>query len=294
MNFRHFQYFIREATQYLLRNRLLSIATISTVAICILILGTVVLISINLNQFMDYLENDIEILVYLERDLSPDELSKIKNSLDEIDKIETAEFVSRDKGLEELQSKLGEKGYDLEKTLGDNPLPHRYEISVKNPEYISQVAEDLATIEGVDKVTYGQEVVDRLLTATHWIKIISLSFIILLFIGALILIVTTIRLAIYSRRKEIYLMKLIGANDWFIRWPFFIEGIILGFGGAFVAISILAAGYGSFVANYPSILFMSLVSSHSILLELYAYLLGAGTVIGITGTIISLNRFLKV
>lgn len=288
-------YFLHEALTSLSRNRLLSIATVSTMAICILFLGAAVLMTINAGNFMNRLESDIQIVAYLDNSLNKTQETAIQDKIGKVDGVDSVVFVSRDEALKKMEAKFAEKDYDLAKTLGKNPLPDSFEIKAKNPQDVAQVAQNIQAIPGVYKINYGQGVVERLFQVTKWVRIISVGFVVILAIGAVFLIATAIRLAIFARRKEIYLMKLIGATDWFVRWPFFIEGILLGLVGALVSIGLLAIGYSSLVSNLQNALFfVPVVYQHGILMSVYLSLLGTGMVLGVLGSYISLNRFLNV
>lgn len=276
------------------RNRILSIATISTVAVCVLILGMAVLMTINAGNMMTHLESDIEIIAYLDKELEAGQVAEIKAELEEIQGVQSIEFRSKDEALEYLQESFARDEYDLKATLGENPLPDAFVVKADDPHQVPQIAALVEKIAGITGAKYGKGVVENLFTATRWIRIISLVFIVLLSLGAVFLIATTVRLAIFARRKEIYLMKLIGSTDWFIRWPFFIEGIILGFLGAGIAILFLAAGYGSIISHVDNVLFLPLVTSADMLVRLYVTLIAVGGVLGVLGTLISVNRFLDV
>ena len=287
-------YFLREAFKSLSRNRLLSFATISTVAISILILGFAVLLTINAGALMNYLESDVEIVAFLEKDLTKSQISDVKRDLTAITGVKSVNFVSREKALDKLQESYGGKEYNLKETLGKNPLPNSYEIKADDPHNVSKIAAQVKKIDGIYKVNYGQGVVERLFKVTRWVRIVSMVFIVLLVFAAVFLIATTIRLAIFARRKEIYLMKLIGSTDWFVRWPFFIEGVFLGALGGLIAILVLAAGYGSLISHMDALFLLPLVTNAKILSNVYISLLICGAVLGVLGTWISLNRFLDV
>lgn len=287
-------YFFREAGKSLSRNRLLSFATITTVAVCILILGFGVLFTMNASNFMSRLESDVQIRAFLDQELTSEEVSDIGRDIEAIPQVKSHEFVSRDEALQQMQREFGRKEYNLLSTLGKNPLPHTYIVKVSNPREVSIVAAKINKMPGISKVNYGKGTVERLFKVTRWMRIIGIIFIVLLLVGAVFLIATTIRLAIFARRKEIYLMKLIGSTDWFIRWPFFLEGIFLSTVGALVSIGVLALAYGSLIHKMSSLFFIQLVTNATTLSHLYLVLLASGIALGIVGTWISLNRFLKV
>ncbi|MDD3267958.1 MAG: permease-like cell division protein FtsX [Syntrophomonadaceae bacterium] len=294
MSFRNGIYFIKEAWKSLARNRILSIATVSTVAICILILGIAVLMILNAGNFMNRLESDVEMVAFLDKALTKSQISDIEEQIIGIGGIKSVDFVSKEMALKDLQKSFGGKEYDLGTTIGNNPLPNSYRIKADDPHKVPNIAARVEKIHGVYKVNYGQGVVERLFTVTKWLRTISFAFIILLALGAIFLIATTIRLAIFARRKEIYLMKLIGATDWFIRWPFFIEGVLLGLCGGLIAIGVLATGYASLLGKIDAVYFLPLVRTASVLSNIYLSLLLTGALLGVLGTYISLNRFLDV
>lgn len=288
-------YFFSETLKSLRRNRLLSIATVSTVAICILILGMAVLITINAGNFMNRLESDLEMAVFVDNSLDQSDLKDLRMELEQMPGVKSVVFVSKEQALKELQAKFDDKDYDLRQTLGKNPLPNSFDVKAENPKEVAKLAQKIEGLSGVEKVNYGKGIVERLFQVTRWVRIISIAVIIMLALGAVFLIATTIRLAIFSRRKEIYLMKLIGATDWFVRWPFFIEGILLGSLGSLIAIALLALGYTSLLSNMQTaVYFIPLVKNYQLLINVYLSLFAAGAVLGMTGTYISVNRFINV
>ncbi|MDI9480494.1 MAG: permease-like cell division protein FtsX [Syntrophomonadaceae bacterium] len=286
-------YFAREAAKSFSRNRLLSFATVSTVTICILILGMAVLLTMNAGLFMNRLESDVQMIAFLDKSLNQRQINAARDKIKEIEGIKSVEFISRDKSLEQLQETYGRE-YDLKTTLGSNPLPHTFKIEAHNPQEVAQIAQQVDKIAGVYKVNYGQGVVERLFQVTRWVRIISIAFIVVLAAGAVFLIATTTRLSVFARRKEIYLMKLIGATDWFIRWPFFIEGIFLGVAGSLLAVLLLGLGYQALLQNIGSMVMVTLISDPVLLGQIYLSLLATGAILGVLGTYISLNRFLDV
>lgn len=292
MILRNIVYFFREAFRSLFRNRLLTLATVSTVCICVLILGMAVLITANASNFMRHLESDVEIVAFVDKSLTPSRVKDLREEISSIPGIEEIRFVSREEGFKKLQQKMGNE--NLKETVGQNPLPDTYEIKAKDPHEVPKIAKRIEKIDGIYKVKYGQGIVEKLFEVTRWVRIVSIAIIVLLALGAVFLIATTVRLAIFSRRKEIYLMKLIGATDWFIRWPFFIEGLVLGTAGALVAVGILALAYNSLIGNMQTVFFLPLVIKDEVVNRLYLSLVGTGAFLGILGTFISVNRFLKV
>jgi len=290
----HTKYFFSQAFNSISRNRLLSLATVTTVTVCILILGIAMLLFLNTSNLMSNLESDVEINAFLNKDLTQSQIADVKTQIEALPGIDSVLFVSKDQALQNLQKSFGGESYNLGTTMGRNPLPNSYQIKAKDPHNVPALAAQIGQLYGVDKVNYGEGLVERLFKLTQWIRTISIVIILLLSMGAVFLIATTIRLAIYARRKEIYLMKLIGATDWFVRWPFFLEGVLLGSCGALIALILLIAGYSSILHNVKAVLFISLLNNSGILFTVYGGLLLTGAVLGTVGTLISLNRYLDV
>ena len=166
MKINNIRYFFKEAFTSLSRNRYLTVATISTMAVCILFLGVAVLLTINAGNFMNQLESDIEIIAYLDNTLTNDRIADLQKEIEQTEGVQKTVLVSKDEALQKIQGKFKDQDYDLEKTLGKNPLPNSYDIKVQNPQQIAQVAERIEQIDGIYKVNYGQGLVERLFQVT--------------------------------------------------------------------------------------------------------------------------------
>ncbi|MGI6488898.1 MAG: ABC transporter permease [Syntrophomonadaceae bacterium] len=296
MTWHKIRFYFAEAGRSLYRNRLLSLATATTVAACVLILGIGALLVVNAQEIMTSLESDVEVVAFLEKGMSKQQRIEIGKELEYMPGIKQVEFVSKDKAITHLEKRFGQGQFDLRKTLGgDNPLPDSYRIKASDPHKVPSLAKRIQEIPGVSKIRYGQGVVEKLFAVTNWVRTISLVVIVLLACAAIFLIATTIRLTIYSRREEIYLMKLVGATDWFVRWPLFIEGISLGLMGALMSVVVLAVGYYYLVNNLSlAVTFIPLVTDQDLLVKLLVGLLATGAGIGLIGTFISANRYMDV
>jgi len=167
MNLKNFGYFIKEALISMSRNRVLSLATVTTMAICILFLGVAVLLTINAGNFMNQLESDIQMIAYLDDALTDNELQAIESVIKDTAGVQEVTFVPKEEALQRLQAKFSEEDYDLQQTLGKNPLPNSFEIKAVNPQEVAQVAQVIGEIPGIYKVNYGQGVVERLFQVTN-------------------------------------------------------------------------------------------------------------------------------
>lgn len=295
MKIRTAEYFLKEALSSLRHNGLMSVASISTVALSLLILGMFLILVLNLNNMASALESQVEISVYLKDDLSDQKNREIGTYLTKLPGVTQVNFISKEEALAKFKTRLGEQ-QSLLTALGDaNPLPNAFEVKVDRPEQVKPVAEEAQKLEGVENARFGQEVVENLFKLTRLVRIMGLILIAFLSLAALFIISNTIRITVFARRKEIGIMKYVGATDWFIRWPFFLEGMILGFCGAFISVLLLMESYNLLLESiYQSLTFLPLIPRYPFIWQISAFLLVLGTTIGALGSTISLKRFLKV
>jgi cell division transport system permease protein len=295
MKIRTLEYFIKEAFGSLRHNGLMSLASVSTVALSLLILGMFLLLVLNLNHMASALESQVQISVYLQDNLNEKEMTAIGQQVTKITGVKKVEYVSKDQALQRFKDRLGEQQSILN-ALGDvNPLPNGYDVKVERPEQVKGIAQAISAIKGVENVRYGKEIVENLFSMTKMIRTFGLILIVFLGLAAMFIISNTIRITVFARRKEIGIMKYVGATDWFIRWPFLIEGMILGFLGALVAVLVLVKTYSVITGHVAeSIAFLPILPSQPMLAYLTSFLLAVGTAIGALGSTISLRKFLKV
>ncbi|BBB91737.1 MAG TPA: permease-like cell division protein FtsX [Methylomusa anaerophila] len=295
MKIRAVEYFIKEALSSLRRNSLMSIASITTVALSLLILGMFLTVVLNLNHIASTLENQVQISVYLQDDLSDLDMREIGTRITKIPGVTQVLFVDKNEAMARFQERLGEQK-ELLTALGEtNPLPNAFEVKVDKPEQVKPVAQSVEQLEGVENTKFGQAVIEQLFSLTRMIRILGLILIVFLALAALFIISNTIRITVFARRKEIGIMKYVGATDWFIRWPFMIEGMVLGFGGALIAVLILNQTYSALTAKvYESLAFLPLIPKQPFLTNVSIILLVTGTAIGALGSSISLRRFMRV
>ncbi len=295
MKVRTFEYFIREAISSLRRNGLMSIASVSTVALSLLILGIFLIMVLNLNHMASALESQVQISVYLQDGQNDRDMREIGTRITKIPGVVQVNFVGKDEALARFKQRLGEQ-QGLLAVLGDtNPLPNAFEVKVDKPENVKPVAQAVAKLKGVENARFGQEIVEQLFTLTRMIRLFGLALIVFLALAALFIIANTIRITVFARRKEIGIMKYVGATDAFIRWPFLIEGMILGSVGAVIAVFLLIEAYTVLTEQiYQKLVFLPLIPKYPFLTYVSILLVVAGTVIGALGSTISLRRFMKV
>lgn len=288
-------YYIKETFTSLKRNSLMSIASISTVALSILVLGMFLTMVLNVNNLASHLENQVQVTIYMEDSASAEQLKQMEKVLRSTPGIVKVTPRTKEQALADFKKRLGEQQKLLAALGEDNPFPASFEIQVDNPERIPQLVPQFQQMPGVETAKFGQEVVEHLFQLTRVLRIGGVLLIILLAIATLFIISNTIRITVFARRREVNIMKYVGATDWFIRWPFLLEGMIMGFVGTLIASVALYKGYNAIQAKiYGTLAFFPMLPSWPTMGWLCGGLVCVGTLIGALGSSISLRKFLDV
>lgn len=287
-------YFAKEALSSFRKNWVMSTAAVSTIMLTLLILGAFVVLVLNLNIIIKGFESKVEVTVFLKETAVPGDVQNLQIEVVSWPEVSDVMYVSKEQALERLKQDLRDQPEMLE-ALAGNPLPASLEIKLKTPRAVDSVASRLKGKEPVDEIKYGREVVKKLFAFTAVLRWISVIVVTLLCFASLVLISNTIRLAIFARRKEITIMRLVGATNWFIRWPFLFEGILQGFIGAVLAVIALYFANALFVERVGELIrFLPFSFSRLIFIELMVGLALAGVFIGAAGSSIALRKFLRV
>lgn len=318
--------FFREAYLNIRRNFVMTSVAIIQVTISLLMVGTLAIVIYDSRQVIKAIERQVEISVYLEEDISEEFFHKYEDEIRSWKEIENVEYCSKEEAMEKLLESFDESS-SIVKVIGPEILPASFEISLKDPQTVEDVASrfkdgkifDLKTPEEreeegeeeekkeyywkwIDEVTYGKDYVGKFFRVTNAIKIITLLIISLLFISSIILIFNTIRLSIISRKKEIEVMKLVGASNWYVRWPFIIEGTIQGIMGALIAIGLIFIINMSFLKRLEKAfnslfslpLNFAITGTNPLQFQIFLLLFITGILIGAVGSLIALRKFIKI
>lgn len=295
MSFSTKEYFIKETYKSIRRNGFMSFASISTVAVSLLVLGMFLMIFLNTNNLAQYLESQVQVSVYMQDSATDKELAAVKEKLTKMPGVVKVTQVSKQQALERFKKRLGDQEQLLNSLGKDNPFPNSFEVQVDSPERIKVLTPQLGQLPKVETAKFGQEVVEHLFQLTKILRFGGILLVVFLAMATLFIISNTIRLTVFARRKEVIIMKYVGATDWFIRWPFLLEGMTLGFFGAVVAfILINSIYYGLLERIHATLAFLPLLPTSPLLLYVDLFLLVAGTGIGALGSYISLRKFLRV
>ena len=277
------------------RNGLMTLASISTVALSLFMLGVFLCGVINLNNMASSLENQVQLSIYLKDGLTTDQIMAVGKQIKAIPNLKHLEFVNKEQAMKEFKARLGDQ-QQLVNALGDvNPLPNSYVLTFDNPSDVKATAKLAATFQGVESTHYGQDIVEELFRITQVIRIGGIVLIAFLAAATLFIISNTIRLTVFARRKEIAIMKYVGATNGFIRWPFLIEGMLLGLVGAVIAVLCVGEFYHFITMEVSeSLAFFPLVPMFPFFYDVAIYILGGGIVVGAIGSTISLKQYMKV
>ncbi|WP_301859996.1 permease-like cell division protein FtsX [uncultured Megasphaera sp.] len=295
MKIRTMRYFVAEACQSFWRNSFMSVASIITVALSLFILGIFMTIVANLDHFAENLESQVEISIYLKDGLTTDQVMSVGKRLKALDDVNEITFTNKDEAMAKLKDRMKDQPGILSALDGKNPLPSSYEVTFTRPEAVKRTAAIVAEYPEVESTHYGQEIIEQLFQITTVIRWGGIALVVFLTLATLFIISNTIRLTVFARRKEIGIMKYVGATNWFIRWPFLLEGLILGFIGGIIADIALFQFYEVVVeAIHRSLAFLPLVSMYPFIYHMSALLLIISMIIGAIGSTISLKRYMKV
>lgn len=297
MRFSTFIRHLREGSKNIIRNGWMSIASIGAVTVTLVLVGTFVALMLNINEMTKKVEQDVEIKTLIESQADDKAIAEVGDKIKAIKEVDSISFSSKNDELENLIESFGDEGEAWGLFKQDNPLNHAYVIKTKEPRDTETVANQIEGFDHVHKVIYGKEVVPQLFKFNTYARNIGLALIVGLVLTAMFLISNTIKLTIMARSEEIGVMKLVGATNGFIRWPFFVEGLLLGVLGSVLPIVVIATSYYYVVNNFSdkiTLSFVEILPFNPFVWQLSAIILLVGAFIGIWGSVMSVRKFLKV
>ena len=289
-------YFIVDALKSIKRNITVSFAAMLTVLVTFFVLGTFTLVGLNFNKTIEDVADKIEIKVYLQDDIKLVNQREVEIKLAEQEGVKAVTYESKDEAFTKLKKDLeGNSGMLEGYSLENNPLASSYIVTLEDASYAGSVSKAVEDMTGVESITNQQELIEKISRVVDFVQILGVVLF-FVFIGvSIFLIMNTIKLAVYSRRREVGIMKFVGATDWFIRWPFVIEGMIIGAVGSLLATVILYFIYrGIFGFIASNLLIANLVPVSFILTTLLGGFLLGGILVGAIGSIAALRKFLVV
>ena len=299
MKFRSIKYFFSEAFSGVIRNRLMSVASIGTVAACIFMIIISYCALTNVNYMLTQIEESIGISIFLEDDADADTVLALNDQLVTMEYVDSVRYISSEEALDEMK-----QSWDAEDILSgfdetNNPLTGSFEVNLTDISHQSEVVEKIEQLDGVRKIRSSETETEFLVKLSHFLRIFGGVLILALAAISVVIITNTIKLSVFTRRTEISIMKYVGATDWFIRWPFIIEGIIIGIVGASIPIIIAWPLYNKLI----SIIYEQIPMIHSIVsfrfgIDIFSILLPVALIfvslLGVLGSNISLRKHLNV
>ncbi|MFC4557511.1 permease-like cell division protein FtsX [Virgibacillus kekensis] len=297
MKFRTLKRHFREGIKNIFRNGWMTVASVGAVTTTLILVGAFLALMLNLNNMAKAVEDDVEINVLIDRTANEQHIKELGAKIKQIDNVASAEFSSNDEELKKLIKSMGKEGESWQLFKQDNPLNHVYIVKAEDPQNTEDIATKIKGFEGIQEVNYGEEVVQKLFKFNEYARNIGLVLIVGLLFTAIFLISNTIKLTIMARSREIGIMKLVGATNGFIRWPFFIEGMLLGVLGSVIPIGIVLGGYyylDNSISGQISYSFVELLPFNPFAWQLSLTILAIGAFIGIWGSVMSVRKFLKV
>jgi cell division transport system permease protein len=298
-------YFIRESVQNFRRNWVMSLGAVITIFMSLLLVGLSLAAGYVVQEIVQDVEGKVTIQVFIKDGVATEDVDALQQYLLDDALVESVDYTSKEEALEKFKEQMAESPEIVEQIEG-NPLPASLDVTLREPRDVSVVVAKIKDSElfiaiadrpdnPEESLKYGQQVVDQLFAVTRIVRYIGVVFIAMLAVVSLIFINNTIRLAIYARRKEIGIMRLVGASNWFIRAPFLLEGIIQALIGAGMAILVIVGAQALILPRLTEALpFMPVDLPTGALVQMSLILIAAGIFIGLVGSGFALRRYLKV
>lgn len=289
---------IRDAFKSVIRNFSLSLASISCITITLIIVAIAIMASFNVQNFTKEIERDLTIVVFMDNDATEEDVNAMKEKLDSKKNIAKYTFESKN----DVRKDMMKENDVFESVMKDwkndeNPLRDTFKIKVNNVDNMGKTADELKKMEKVDTVQYGEGMVEKLVNAFSSIEKVAYGVVIALIIVTIFLIINTIKLTIFSRKREIGIMRLVGASNFAIKVPFIIEGMILGFFGAIIPVILITYGYLAFYNHFEGHLFtqlIELIKPEPFIYNASLIVVVIGIIVGMIGSAGAVRKYLKV
>lgn len=289
---------IRDSFKGVFRNFSLSLASISCITITLLVVAISIILSYNVNNFTTLVEKDVTIVAFLDVDVDDDGREKVLSEIKKLDNIESVTFESKTKISEEMmESSEVFKNIMQNWTTEENPLQDTYTIKVKDIEKIGDTAKKIGELDKVSVVKYGEGMVEQLISVFDIVKNISIGMVIALIIVTAFLIANTIKITIYSRKREIEIMRLVGASNINIKIPFIFEGFFLGLFGSIIPVLLTIYAYATLYEKFNGQLFspfIKLIEPTPFVYLVSGLLIIIGVIVGMIGSLKAVKKYLKI
>lgn len=302
MKWSSFKYLARQGLHNMINNRLMSFASVGVLTVCLIITGVAGLFTANMNSLMIYLRSQNEVVVYLDENLDERGLASVDSALRSISGLKEVTYVSKDEALDLMRESMGDKGELFDVFEGEeNPFLANYKVVLQDVGQMEEIVPQLESISGVVDVNVPTGLSDLVVNIHKAVTVISVGLVVVLGFVSIVVISNTIRLTVFARRKEINIMKYVGATNGFIRLPFFVEGIAVGLIAGVISSAIVLGGYQllliycvDFPAFWGTILNDVLLGMDKVWWQVLVAFLAFGSLIGSVGTATSIRKYLHV
>ena len=295
------KYLVGEGARNIRANRQMSIASIGVLVACMLLIGAAVLFSLNADAVMGYIESQNDVVVFVKDKASDKEAEGLGDTLMEVDNVASVRYISKKEALEGQMEKLGNSSYLMDALMEDNPLPATYYVKLKNLELLSDTVAKLQEEPLVMEVNSPTDMASTLVGIKKAVNFGGMAIVAILGAVSILIVSNTIKLTIFSRRKQISIMKYVGATDTFIRLPFLVEGVLIGLCSALLAFALLWVGYyylldwlGGGTSSWLQLAYQHLVQFEDVAWRMLGGFCGVGAAFGMAGALFFVGRYLKV
>ena len=287
------KYLTREGFRNVWVNRLMSLASITVLMACLVIIGLGSMIYFNINALLDNIESQNVVMVYVQDGVSDEDTTMIGNNIKVMENIEDCIFVPKEDAFAAQLESMGDDAILLE-GLEKNPLPDAYKVVVKDLTKFDATVAQLKVLPNIENVRENSDLADKLVNVRRAVTIVIAGMVSLLFIVSLFIISNTIRITMFSRKLEIIIMKAVGATNWFIRWPFMIEGMVIGVTSGLVSFALLAGLYQGMIYVFKNMLaIFTPVAFGDYAGTILLIFMGIGIFTGSFGSLLSMGKYLK-
>ena len=288
-------YLTREGVRNIWSNRLMSLASIAVLTSCLVLIGCAVMLFLNINGMLENVEDQNVIMVYMQDNITEEQMNKASQDIRMIPSVENCEFISKEVSYNQQLESLGNDAALLE-GLSENPLPDAYKVTLSDLTDYDTVLSMLSSVENVLSVRGNSDLATQVRQIRTGVTYVSVGIIVMLLVVSLFIISNTVRVTMYNRRLEISIMKAVGATNWFIRWPFIIEGVVLGIISGLISLLLVFGLYELTIKSLGSIFTLfggTTISFLSCALPMLGAFILIGVLAGSVGSIVSMSRYLK-
>ena len=289
-----FFYLLWQGVKNIFTHGFMSIASVAVITACLVIMGSMNLITWNINAMIDEMQNQNKIIAYVDENYNDDQSRALQDKISEVANIESVEYVTREQAMENFEADYDDELFD---TLDSSVFRDRYVLTLTDISQMKDTQKAISSIEGIADVNAHLDYAQKFVTFRNIVSIVSLVLVGVMVLVSLFIMTNTIKLATFNRKDEIAIMKIVGATNRFIRFPFVIEGLILGAVGGAIAYVVVLGLYAVAKRRLMTTMIagiFTMVPSHTVMLPLLASFLGIGILVGVIGGVSAIRSYLKV